>query len=66
LSGGVANLLDRMFYDGRVVDFMNLGIGGFRTGIFNVADVCITAGVLLLIAQTVWPRRVPSASDLQR
>ena len=66
LSGGVGNLLDRMLYDGRVVDFMNLGIGGFRTGIFNVADVCITIGVLLLIAQAVWPQRVSSASDMLR
>lgn len=66
LSGGVGNLLDRMLYDGRVVDFMNLGIGGFRTGIFNVADVCITFGVLLLIAQAVWPQRAPSASGMPR
>lgn len=66
LSGGVGNLLDRMLYDGRVVDFMNLGIGGFRTGIFNVADVCITVGVLLLIAQTVWPQRGSSAVDMPR
>lgn len=66
LSGGVGNLLDRILYDGRVVDFMNLGIGGFRTGIFNVADVCITFGVLLLIAQTVWLQRVSSASDTPR
>lgn len=66
LSGGVGNLLDRMLYDGRVVDFMNLGIGGFRTSIFNVADVCITIGVLLLIAQAVWPQRVSSASNMLR
>ncbi|HMS85045.1 MAG TPA: signal peptidase II [Nitrospira sp.] len=52
LSGGVGNLLDRVFHDGRVVDFMNLGIGNLRTGIFNVADVCITVGVALLVLQT--------------
>jgi signal peptidase II len=66
LSGGVGNLLDRILYDGRVVDFMNLGIGGFRTGIFNVADVCITFGVLLLIVQTGWLQRVSSVSDMSR
>lgn len=37
---------DRVRYDGRVIDFMNLG--SLRTGIFNVADVCITRGVLLV------------------
>jgi lipoprotein signal peptidase len=28
---------------------MNLGINNLRTGIFNVADVCITAGVIALV-----------------
>lgn len=51
LSGGIGNLLDRAFYEGRVIDFMNLGIGSLRTGIFNVADVCIAAGVVLLIVE---------------
>ncbi len=52
LSGGLGNLLDRIMNDGRVIDFMNLGIGPLRTGIFNVADVCITVGVALLVLQT--------------
>lgn len=49
VSGGVGNLVDRALHEGRVIDFMNLGIGSLRTGIFNVADVCITIGVLLLL-----------------
>lgn len=53
LSGGLGNLLDRLLHEGRVIDFMNLGIGPFRTGIFNVADVCITLGILLLVFQTL-------------
>lgn len=48
LAGGLGNLLDRIFHDGRVVDFLNLGIGSLRTGIFNVADVAITAGIAWL------------------
>jgi len=48
-AGGVGNLLDRLAH-GVVVDFLNLGIGGLRTGIFNVADVAILAGVLMLIS----------------
>lgn len=48
LAGGIGNLIDRILYDGRVIDFLNLGIGPVRTGIFNVADVAITAGVILL------------------
>lgn len=66
LSGGIGNLLDRLLHDGRVIDFMNFGIGPLRTGIFNVADVFITMGVLLLVIQTVWPRQVRLVSDSHR
>jgi len=49
LSGGFSNLYDRITNNGGVVDFMNMGIGGLRTGIFNVADMAIMAGVFLLV-----------------
>ena len=45
-GGGVSNLIDRVRY-GYVVDFLNVGIGPLRTGIFNVADMAIMAGVVL-------------------
>jgi signal peptidase II len=46
ISGGLSNLLDRLFRtEGRVVDFMNMGIGPLRTGIFNIADMAIMAGI---------------------
>ena len=48
LSGGISNWIDRLRFSGRVVDFLNLGIGSVRTGIFNVADVAIVAGAALL------------------
>src|SRR4051812_37053201 len=44
VAGGVSNLIDRIAI-GTVIDFMNVGIGSLRTGIFNVADVAIMAGV---------------------
>ena len=49
-GGGFGNLIDRIFNDGRVVDFLNVGIGPLRTGIFNVADLAITAGALALLS----------------
>ena len=49
IAGGLSNLIDRVAI-GTVIDFMNVGIGPLRTGIFNVADVAIMAGVGLLIA----------------
>ena len=45
-AGGASNLLDRLLR-GRVVDFLEVGVTSWRTGIFNVADVAITAGALL-------------------
>ena len=48
VGGGIGNLIDRVQL-GAVRDFLNLGIGPVRTGIFNVADVAITFGGIALI-----------------
>lgn len=48
VGGGLGNWLDRVRETGAVTDFVSLGVGGLRTGIFNVADVTILAGVVLL------------------
>lgn len=48
-SGGVSNLIDRFAHNGYVIDFLNLGVGSLRTGIFNVADIAIALGALLLL-----------------
>jgi signal peptidase II len=45
-AGGLSNLFDRIRY-GSVIDFMNVGVGPLRTGIFNVADLAILAGVIV-------------------
>lgn len=50
VGGGVGNLIDRIFNEGRVIDFMNIGIGSLRTGVFNVADIAISFGVVWLCA----------------
>jgi signal peptidase II len=47
VGGGVSNLIDRLRYGGYVVDFLNVGIGPVRTGIFNVADMAIMVGVVM-------------------
>ena len=49
ISGGLSNLIDRLVNNGAVIDFMNLGIGSLRTGIFNVADMAIMLGAFLLL-----------------
>lgn len=45
-AGGIGNIIDRILHDRHVTDFMNIGIQNIRSGIFNVADICITAGVI--------------------
>jgi signal peptidase II len=57
LGGGLSNLVDRALYNGAVVDFLNIGIGKLRTGIFNVADVAIMAGTGLLVLETIIAQR---------
>jgi signal peptidase II len=47
-GGGLSNLLDRLFGEGGVTDFMMVGIGRLQTGVFNVADVCILFGSFAL------------------
>ena len=48
-ASGLGNLIDRLAYDGRVTDFLNMGIHSLRTGIFNVADVVGVVGVVVLL-----------------
>lgn len=48
VAGGIGNLIDRIRF-GVVIDFFNLGLGDLRTGIFNVADMAITAGFLMML-----------------
>lgn len=49
VGGGAGNLVDRLTRGGCVTDFLNVGIGRLRTGIFNLADVFLLAGALLLV-----------------
>jgi signal peptidase II len=46
-GGGIGNLIDRLGQQGHVTDFLNVGLGGLRTGIFNVADFILMLGLAL-------------------
>lgn len=47
-AGAIGNMLDRMLL-GHVRDFFSVYIFGWPFPIFNVADICITVGFVLLI-----------------
>ena len=56
VAGGASNWIDRILR-GSVVDFLSVGVGPVRTGVFNVADVAIMLGALLFVlAQLRGPR----------
>ena len=48
IGGAVGNLVDRIIM-GYVVDFFDFNIFGYQAPIFNVADIFIVVGVLMLI-----------------
>ncbi len=64
-GGGLGNWLDRLIHGGAVTDFVSIGLGPLRTGIFNVADVCIMAGLALLLFTERRPSSRPDAGELR-
>jgi signal peptidase II len=56
LGGAIGNLIDRIRF-GHVVDFVDMGIGGWRFYTYNVADSAISCAILLLIIMAIVPRR---------
>lgn len=51
LGGGVGNLIDRVFNEGKVIDFIDVQIIKFP--IFNVADICAVVGAGLFLLSVV-------------
>ena len=54
LGGAVGNLLDRLFRDGRVVDFLYFHYRSFHWPAFNVADSAICVGAAILVATSLF------------
>ncbi len=52
LGGTIGNLIDRALY-GEVVDFFKLTFGSYIFPIFNIADIGITIGVVLILLDTI-------------
>lgn len=48
LGGGIGNLYDRILH-GSVTDFMHIDYLFIKTGIFNMADVSIMTGMILIL-----------------
>ncbi|MGH7469208.1 MAG: signal peptidase II [Longimicrobiales bacterium] len=52
-AGAIGNLLDRIRSDSGVVDFLDVGFRDLRWPVFNVADIAVTTGAILL-ALSLW------------
>jgi signal peptidase II len=52
-GGAIGNLIDRVRSENGVVDFLDVGIGTVRWPVFNVADMAVTAGAIIL-ALSLW------------
>ncbi len=52
-SGALGNLIDRVRHEYGVVDFIDVGIGASRWPTFNIADMAVSCGALLL-AWVLW------------
>ena len=48
IGGSFGNITDRLYYSS-VIDFIDLNYKGFHWFVFNVADIFISLGVLILI-----------------
>lgn len=48
LGGAIGNIIDRLRF-GVVIDFLDFGFGDTRWYVFNIADACVSVGVILLI-----------------
>ena len=57
-AGGMGNILDRLVFNRHVTDFMNIGVIFLRAGIFNFADVWITAGVIWVVIDNRYPKDI--------
>lgn len=58
LGGAVGNLIDRIVY-GEVIDFLDFYWSVYHWPAFNVADACITVGVLLTLGRLSAAKRDP-------
>ena len=59
LGGGISNIYDRVMHNGYVTDFLNVGIGSIRTGIFNLADMAILFGLIFLVLIQMFKKPEP-------
>lgn len=62
-GGAVGNIIDRVRYEAGVVDFLDVGVGSLRWPIFNVADMAVSVGAILLVITFYQDETRPRSSE---
>ncbi len=65
LGGAIGNLIDRVVR-GSVVDFIDVGIGDLRWPVFNIADMAVSIGMIVLIVVILFERSPAEKPDPQQ
>lgn len=60
-GGGLGNLIDRISW-GAVFDFIDLYLGKYHWPAFNLADVGITIGVLIIVLKVLFSKSLKNAT----
>jgi len=63
-GGAFGNLYDRIRF-GEVVDFIEIGVNRYRWPTFNIADIAITMGVILVLYETIRSQKIPPEIDVE-
>lgn len=53
VAGSVSNLIDRLMY-GAVIDFISHSYGGWNFPVFNLADVYIVCGIMMILYESLF------------
>jgi signal peptidase II len=60
-SGAIGNLIDRILYK-EVIDFLDFFYGSYHWPAFNIADSCITIGVILMFMDLIRMGKTPQGN----
>ena len=66
LSGGLGNLIDRIFNNGNVIDFIRIRMPLIESGIFNIADFYVTIGFVMILLSMIFQKPkdlIPEKTD---